>query len=76
MVTINHEERRQKPAYALQKIQKLARAGDVEYGSRRVLRDVENLGYSLDAVCRCLASLTEQHYRKFSTLSKYVRLVG
>lgn len=63
MVTIKTEERRQQPVYSLQQIQELSLAGHVDYGSRRVMRDVENLGYTLHDVCRCLASLTDEHYR-------------
>ncbi len=63
MVNEKNEERRQQPEYDLQKIQEIALAGNVDYGSRRVMRDIENLGYSLDDVCRCLASLKKAHYR-------------
>lgn len=63
MVTRNGERRNQ-PEYSLQRVRELARTGSVDYGSRRVVRHVENLGYAPEDVCRCLAGLEAGHYRE------------
>jgi hypothetical protein len=40
-------KRRQQPVYSVKKVQELALAHRVNYGSRRVMNDVDNLGYSM-----------------------------
>lgn len=57
------EERRKKAEYSLTCIQQLASQGEVIYGSRRVQRHIENLGYSPEDVHACLGKLTSDHYR-------------
>lgn len=62
MVTRN-TERRARPEYSLDRIRTLAAAGRVRYVSRRVTRDVENLGYAPDDVHHCLQTLGTHHFR-------------
>jgi hypothetical protein len=50
------------PSYSLDRIHELARFRHVEYGSSRVTVDVENLGYSIDDICRCLEILQPGHF--------------
>lgn len=55
---VNEREQYQDfPAYSLDRIHELARSRLVVYGSNRVTVDAENLGYSLEDICRCLAIL-------------------
>ena len=63
MVT-QQEERRHRKEFSLNCIRELAAAGKVDYWSRDVSKDIENLSYSPDDVHACLASLTEDHYRE------------
>ena len=57
------EERRDNRAYALERIKELAERKKVMYLSSRVTRHVENLGFSPDDVCDCIASLQSENYR-------------
>lgn len=61
MVT-SEKERRASPTYSLNRIRELAGQGAVNYGSSKVLNDVENLSYGLQTVCECLASLAESDF--------------
>ena len=60
---VSSRERKKTPEYSLVRIHELAEAGEWAYGSRRVARHIENLGYSPDDVGACLVSLREAHYR-------------
>ncbi|WP_043739202.1 type II toxin-antitoxin system MqsR family toxin [Thioalkalivibrio nitratireducens] len=56
--------RRDAPSYALSRVIELANAGRIQYQSKTVQRDVENLGYRPEDVHRCLASLNECHFHR------------
>jgi Motility quorum-sensing regulator, toxin of MqsA len=49
---------------ALGRIQELAAQQSVIYGGRRVQNHIANLGYSLEAVCECLAQLTPDNFKQ------------
>lgn len=66
MVT-SKQRKRKTSEYALASIHRLARAKQVSYGSRKVMRDTTNLGYSMNAVCECLQGLTKYHYHESIT---------
>ena len=53
-----------KPAYSLAEVQRLARPSSVHYRGRKVLYDIDNLGYSPHAVCACLRDLKSHHYHE------------
>lgn len=55
-------ERRDYPAYNLARVKELAERERVNYRSWRVEADVNNLGYSLGEVCRCVAWLEQEHF--------------
>ena len=55
-------ERRNNSEYSLDAIHRLAKSGNVNYGSPKVQRDVDNLDYSLEDVCECLQSLSNDNY--------------
>jgi len=57
-------KKRIKREYSLEAVRRLASEQKVSYGSRDVIRDTENFGYSLDDVCNCLASLQEDDYHE------------
>lgn len=59
----NEKERRGFPAFALARIRELAAKERVIYRSPRVEQDVGNLGYSLEDVCSCIASLEDRHFQ-------------
>lgn len=63
MVTGKEEERRDKPAYSLQRIRDLATQGKVRYLSARVTMDVENLEFAPENVHCCLRALEAKHFR-------------
>ena len=52
------------PVYNLNDVRKVAKIGKIEYRGRKVKRDIENLGYELTDVQRCLMSLTEDDFDK------------
>lgn len=51
-------------AYALERVHKLAEAGKVMYAGRKVQRDIANLNYEFEDVCRCLRSLNACHFKE------------
>jgi hypothetical protein len=53
--------RKDTPDYSLNRIHELAKAGQVEYVGT-CERDVGNLSYDLDEVCRCLQCLTKANF--------------
>ena len=55
-------EKRAKPECSLPRIRELAAEQAVSYGSSRVQKHTENLGYSFEAVCECLARLLPEHF--------------
>lgn len=52
------------PIYNLHDVQKAAVNGKIEYRGRKVRNNIEDLGYELEDVKKCLLSLTESHFRK------------
>ncbi len=60
---VSSNERRNRREYSLRAVRDLARQGSVIYGSARVQRHIENLGYEPKDVHNCLACLEECHYR-------------
>jgi hypothetical protein len=56
-------EKRDRPESSLERIHELAAQQEVAYGSTRVQRHIDNLGYSLEAVCECLRCLTPGHFQ-------------
>lgn len=64
MVTDDVYGRRQKLEYSLPRVRELAREKQIVYVSRKVQRDISNLGYTMDDVCTCLASLQDGDYRE------------
>ncbi len=52
------------PVYNLNDVRKAAKAGNVRYRGRKVQCDIDNLGYELRDVQRCLMSLTEDDFDK------------
>lgn len=55
-------ETRAKPVCSLSRIHELAAQQAVHYGSSRVQNHTDNLGYSLEAVCECLARLAPENF--------------
>lgn len=60
----NDEQRRDYPRYALEEVRRLAARGKVNFASRKVDCDVQDLDYTLDEVCRCLAALAPEHFKE------------
>lgn len=58
------QEKSSTPAYSLERVHELARSGEVAYGGQKVQRDIENLHFELDDVCRCLLSLNACHFKE------------
>lgn len=56
-------ETRDRRECALDHIRELAAAEAVHFASSRVQRDTANLKYSLQAVCKCLATLTDGNFK-------------
>ena len=54
--------RRTPPEYLLDEVKKLAQRDSISYMSRSVQRDVENLSYGPQDVCKCLQLLTGCHF--------------
>ena len=52
------------PYYDLDKIITAARAQQIIYGGRKVMRDIANLGYSLKEVGSCISQLEVRHFNK------------
>lgn len=52
------------PVYNLNDVRKVAKTGKIRYRGRKVQRDIDNLGYELRDVQRCLMSLTEDDFDK------------
>lgn len=52
------------PVYKLDSVRIAAREGKIEYRSRKVNRDITNLGYELKDVKTCLLSLAEKDFHK------------
>lgn len=52
------------PYYCLDAVRTAARNDQIEYRSRKVQRDIANLGYELKDVLACLISLTESDFYK------------
>lgn len=50
--------------YSLEQIRSLAQRGMVRYGSRTVMRDVENLSYAPEDVHQCLQTLNQCHFQQ------------
>ncbi len=57
-------ERRNRNEYSLDAIHRLAAKGNVSYGSKDVQKDIDDLQYSLNDVCKCLESLSTDDYDK------------
>ncbi len=55
-------ETRNYPAYDLTQVIALAKAGSVGYRSSSVVKDRDNLNYSHQDVCDCLAMLTDKEF--------------
>ncbi len=67
MVTNNNktETRRNRSEHSIEAIHRLARQGQVAYGSQRVQDHIINyLGYSLKEVCDCLLGISEMDYKE------------
>jgi hypothetical protein len=64
MVTIDERqtERREACTCSLETIRKLVSQEQVIYGSIKVERDISDLAYSLQDVCRCLQTLEEHEF--------------
>lgn len=56
-------EKRDKPEWSLTRIHDLAAQQAISYASSRVQRDTSNLGYSVESVCKCLSSLSADHFQ-------------
>ena len=52
------------PVYNLNDVRKVAKTGKIRYRGRKVQYDINNLGYELRDVQRCLISLTEENFDK------------
>jgi len=52
------------PKYALDAVKAIAKRHDIEYRGRIVQRDINNLGYELVDVARCLTQLSESDFSK------------
>jgi Motility quorum-sensing regulator, toxin of MqsA len=61
MVT-HRVEKRAKPECSLARIRELAAQQAVHYGSSRVQKHTDNLGYSFEAVCECLTQLEPEDF--------------
>ena len=57
-------ESRAAPETSLARVGELAARQALEYASSRVQRDADNLGYSFEAVCKCLEHLGPEHFRR------------
>jgi hypothetical protein len=57
------QTKRDKPSHSRRRIQELARQEAVQYASRSVQKDVQNLGYSFEEVCECIAELRPGDFR-------------
>lgn len=55
------------PHYNLDAVRTAAKNGQVEYEGRGVRRDIENLGYELADIVRCLISLTSSEFNRTHT---------
>ncbi|WP_111747854.1 type II toxin-antitoxin system MqsR family toxin [Salinisphaera orenii] len=60
----NDEQRREYPSYSLDEVQRLAARGRVNFATRKVDCDVQDLDYTLDEVCRCLTALNPGHFKE------------
>jgi len=60
----SQDEKSGVPAYSLDRIHALVRLKKLVYGGRKVQRDIVNLYYDLDDVCRCLLSLNACHFKE------------
>jgi hypothetical protein len=61
---VNNPIETHEPAYPLDQIRAAAEAGQILYGGRKVGRDIQNLGYTLEDVAGCIAGLRQAHYKK------------
>jgi len=56
-------EKRDKPEWSLRRIHELASKQAIIYGSSRVQNTTSNLGYGIEAVCKCLSRLTANNFQ-------------
>jgi motility quorum-sensing regulator/GCU-specific mRNA interferase toxin len=63
MVT-DDEQRRDYPRYALEEVRRLADREKVHFATSKVDCSVQDLDYTLEEVCRCLSSLTLDHFKE------------
>jgi hypothetical protein len=57
-----HTERREARTCSLERIRELASQEQVAYGGIKVEKDIRDLRYSLQDVCRCLQTLEEDEF--------------
>jgi hypothetical protein len=64
-IMVNNSQKRQdKPSYSLDRIRELASREQVVTENRRVLRQSQNIGYTFDDICRCLAKLDAKFFKE------------
>lgn len=59
---VDQDRKRDYPAYDIDRIRELAANGSLQFGTTKAENDVQNLAYTLEEVCRCLASLESGHF--------------